>query len=268
MLTVDAPVAVSIVPLELLLRSVDHAARGEAVHEDRRSEVAGRRRRRQAPGAKHSASLRALDRRVVDAVLRQSLRPDGAVRPAGAEASRQRGAVGAVEDGGGILRNLRRRYRRGAAADVEAAEPEVGDLVVPTVSESSSPENGGSGVDVVGSPVTEIVQLDVPTAVVNERCWPSGGGEVVVVVLVVVVVVVVVGTVTARVSAMPKASISPSIGASCVGVPHALSEPLKDDAALSPQVLSTCTPDFAAFEKQLVNFCAFLPMAVSFFAKH
>src|SRR5262249_61590746 len=37
-------------------------------------------------------------------------------------------AVGAVEDGGGILRDDRRVQGRTAAADVEAAEPEVDEL--------------------------------------------------------------------------------------------------------------------------------------------
>ena len=76
-----------------------------------------------------------------------------------------------------------------------------------------------------------VPQLAVPAVVVNDRCWPSGGGRVVVVVLVVVVVVLVVGTVSERDSATPKESICVSIGASCVGVPHALSAPLKDEAA-------------------------------------
>src|SRR5262249_14523809 len=109
----------------------------------------------------------------------------------------------------------------------------------------------------------EIVQFDVPVPVVNDRCWPSGGGLVVVGVLVVVVVVVVVGTVSECDRDAPKESIWASIGASCVGVPRALREPLKDDAALVPHAGSAWPSDFAAFEKHFDMACAFLPIAVS-----
>src|SRR5262249_55615859 len=52
---------------------------------------------------------------------------------------------GAVEDGGGILRNERRSHRRGAAADVEAAEPEVGDLGADGVGVELARERRGRG---------------------------------------------------------------------------------------------------------------------------
>src|SRR5262249_49350685 len=113
-----------------------------------------------------------------------------------------------------------------------------------------------------------MLQLEVPGVVGNDRCWRSGGEVVVVVVLVVVVVVVVVGTVSARDSATPKVSIADSIGWSCVGVPHALSEPLKDAAAFWPHASSTCSPAFAALEKHFVKACIFFPTALSFLAKH
>ena len=113
-------------------------------------------------------------------------------------------------------------------------------FVVPAVSESSSPERGGSG--------GKSVQFAVPGVVVNDRCSPSGGGIVVVVVLVVVVVVVVVGTVRDRFELAPNWSMRASTGPSCVGVPHFLSDPLKEFAAFCPHASSAAAPLFAAFE--------------------
>src|SRR5262249_16783503 len=70
---------------------------------------------------------RAFGARIVDAVLcrRRTL---GAVARSSSEARHQGGAVGRVEDGGGVLRNLRRRGVRGTAADVEAAGAEGEEL--------------------------------------------------------------------------------------------------------------------------------------------
>ena len=141
--------------------------------------------------------------------------------------------------------------------------------MVPTVSESSSPENGGSGVDVVGSPVSR-----------NRRRWTfraAGEGEML-------------GAERrrqggrrragrgrrrrgrrhgqrARTARRPKVSICASMGPSCVGVPHALSEPLNDDAAFWPHVGSGCTPDLAAFEKHFAKACALLADRVQLLAE-
>src|SRR5262249_24465527 len=194
-----------------------------------------------------------------------------AVRPAGAEAARERCAVGAVEHRGGVLRDDRRVHRRRATADVEAAEAEVGQLgadeggiqLPPGRTLWPRPRGGSAGGE--GLSGREFV---VPAAVVNDRCWRSGGGFVVVVVLVVVVVVVVVGTVRLRDSPTAKVSSTDSSGASWVGVPHALSAPLNDPAAFCPQASSTCFPAFTAFEKHFVSACSFLPIALSSLPKH
>ncbi len=54
-----------------------------------------------------------------------------------------------------------------------------------------------------------------------------------------------------------------SIGASCVGVPHALRDELNDPPAFCTQAGSVEAPLFAADEKHLATAWSFLPIAVS-----
>src|SRR5262245_29179185 len=129
--------------------------------------------------------------------------------------------------------------------------------IVRTVSENSWPEKG---------PAPPGSQSE-PGVVVNDRWVGSGGGCVVVVVLVVVVVVVVVGTVTSREKAFAKASIRDSTGASWVGVPHCLSDPLKELAAFWTQASSGAAPLSAAFDQHFATACAFLPIELIFLPK-
>ena len=126
MLTDDSPVRTSSVPLPSVAKVLTTQVEGKPLTGTGgpKKQVGSKAQAPRSPGAVGVA--RALDRRVVDAVLGR-LRARGAVRAAGAEAGDQVHAVRRLEDRGRILRNERRRLVGGAATDVQAAETELQD---------------------------------------------------------------------------------------------------------------------------------------------